>query len=87
MDTLHTFGCIVGLPVDIEPGDLKSALEAIPGNGQVTVSARYGDCRGYSYQINFLTTTGYQPPIQVRILVCKGQLNLVVSTSQLLHIS
>ncbi|XP_040210792.1 fibrocystin-L-like [Rana temporaria] len=56
---------ITGLPVDLDPINLKSALEAIPENGQVTVSARYGDCRGYSYQINFMTATGYQPPIQI----------------------
>nr|DBA24045.1 TPA: hypothetical protein GDO54_011748 [Pyxicephalus adspersus] len=53
------------LPADIAPLDLKYALETIPEIGQVTVSARYGDCRGYTWQIKFVTATGYQPVLQI----------------------
>ncbi|XP_018426208.1 PREDICTED: fibrocystin-L [Nanorana parkeri] len=56
---------VTGLPADIAQYDLKYALESIPEIGQVTVSARSGNCRGYSWQIKFLTATGYQPILQI----------------------
>ncbi|XP_040289774.1 fibrocystin-L-like [Bufo bufo] len=55
---------ISDLRVDISSVDLKYALETIPELGQVSIS-RYGNCRGYTSQIKFLTATGYQPLLQV----------------------
>ncbi|KAM5157489.1 fibrocystin-L [Mantella aurantiaca] len=56
---------VTDLPVDIAPLGLKYAIETIPEIGQVTVSGRYGDCRGYTWQITSVTATGYQPVLQI----------------------
>ncbi|XP_056378584.1 fibrocystin-L-like [Hyla sarda] len=56
---------IKNLPIDISAADLKYALEGIPELGQVSIPFRYGDCRGYTWQIKFLTAAGYQPLLQI----------------------
>ncbi|XP_077349351.1 fibrocystin-L [Lithobates pipiens] len=56
---------VTDLPVNISPMDLKSALEAIPENGQVTISSSSQQCRQNFWQITFVTATGYQPLIQI----------------------
>ncbi|XP_040210574.1 fibrocystin-L-like [Rana temporaria] len=56
---------IPDLPVNISPMDLKSALEAIPENGQITISSSYRECRQYYWQIKFVTAIGYHPLIQI----------------------
>ncbi|KAM4026998.1 fibrocystin-L isoform 2-T2 [Anomaloglossus baeobatrachus] len=53
------------LSVNISDTDLKYALQTIPEMGQVSIISRYGNCRGYSMYIKFLTATGYQPLLQV----------------------
>ncbi|XP_056378576.1 fibrocystin-L-like isoform X2 [Hyla sarda] len=53
------------LAVDSSTADLQYALEGIPELGQVSVLSRNGDCRGYTWQVKFLTAAGYQPLLQV----------------------
>ncbi|XP_069815730.1 fibrocystin-L-like [Dendropsophus ebraccatus] len=60
------------LAVDVLAADMKYALEGIPGVGQVSILSRYGDCRGYTWQIKFLTATGYQPLLQINNSTISG---------------
>ncbi|KAM3929151.1 fibrocystin-L-like [Leptodactylus fuscus] len=50
--------------VDSSESDLKYALQTIPEVGQVSIY-KYGSCRGYYWQIKFLTARGYQPLLQI----------------------
>ncbi|KAM3928399.1 fibrocystin-L-like [Leptodactylus fuscus] len=53
------------LRVDISDADLKYALQTIPELGQISIISSYGTCRGHTWQIKFLTATGYQPLLQI----------------------
>ncbi|XP_075681934.1 fibrocystin-L [Rhinoderma darwinii] len=72
------------LNVDISEVDLKYALETIPEIGQVSIMSRNGNCRGYTWQIKFLTATGYQPLLQVndsKVTGIKAAMSAVKLTS------
>ncbi|XP_053322520.1 fibrocystin-L [Spea bombifrons] len=56
---------IKGLKADISRTGLQYALQTIPELGQVSVSSRTGGCSGYTWQIKFLTASGYQPLLQI----------------------
>ncbi|XP_075128051.1 fibrocystin-L-like [Leptodactylus fuscus] len=49
---------------DISDVELKHLLQTIPEVGQISIR-KYGRCSGYTWQIKFLTATGYQPLLQV----------------------
>ncbi|XP_051791552.1 fibrocystin-L-like [Erpetoichthys calabaricus] len=55
---------IKNLPVNISAADLKYALVGIPGMGQVDVS-KWGDCRGYSWRVAWLSVPGKQPTLKI----------------------
>uniref|UniRef100_A0AAR2IPV4 Polycystic kidney and hepatic disease 1 (autosomal recessive)-like 1 n=1 Tax=Pygocentrus nattereri TaxID=42514 RepID=A0AAR2IPV4_PYGNA len=55
---------IFGLAVDISAKDLQYALQGIPDLGQLSVT-RTGDCKGYSWYIEWLTMPGSQPLLQI----------------------
>ncbi|XP_061110160.1 fibrocystin-L-like isoform X2 [Conger conger] len=55
---------IEGLAANISAADLQFALEGIPEVGQLQV-IRYGACTGYSWRLQFLTSPGAQPLIQI----------------------
>ncbi|KAK9957826.1 hypothetical protein ABG768_012036 [Culter alburnus] len=55
---------VEGLAVDISAADLQYALQGIPELGQLQVQ-RYGDCRGYSWNIQWLTIPGNQPLLKI----------------------
>ncbi|XP_051729222.1 fibrocystin-L-like [Ctenopharyngodon idella] len=55
---------VEGLAVDISAADLQYALQGIPELGQLQVQ-RYGDCRGYSWYIQWLTNPGNQPLLKI----------------------
>uniref|UniRef100_A0A8C4XEU0 PKHD1 like 1 n=1 Tax=Erpetoichthys calabaricus TaxID=27687 RepID=A0A8C4XEU0_ERPCA len=55
---------IKNLPVNISAADLKYALVGIPGMGQVDVS-KWGDCRGYSWRVTWLSVPGKQPTLKI----------------------
>jgi len=59
--------CIVfpGLAVDISAADLQYSLQGIPELGQLQVQ-KSGDCRGYSWYIQWLTIPGNQPLLKAR---------------------
>ncbi|XP_051526679.1 fibrocystin-L-like [Myxocyprinus asiaticus] len=62
---------VKGLPVDISDADLQYALQGIPELGQLQVQ-RFGDCRGYSWNIQWLTIPGNQPLIQINASAVVG---------------
>ncbi|XP_073714530.1 fibrocystin-L [Misgurnus anguillicaudatus] len=55
---------VEGLPVDINAVDLKYALQRIPELGQLDVQ-RSGDCRGYRWDIWWLSIAGNQPLLEI----------------------
>nr|XP_055075128.1 fibrocystin-L-like [Misgurnus anguillicaudatus] len=55
---------VEGLPVDINAVDLKYALQRIPELGQLDVQ-RSGDCRGYRWDIRWLSVAGNQPLLEI----------------------
>ncbi|CAM4636768.1 unnamed protein product [Leuciscus chuanchicus] len=55
---------VEGLAVDISAADLQYALQGIPELGQLQVQ-RSGDCRGYSWYIQWLTIPGNQPLLKI----------------------
>ncbi|XP_036421459.1 fibrocystin-L-like [Colossoma macropomum] len=55
---------VEGLAVDISAKDLQYALQGIPKMGQLSVT-RTGDCKGYSWDIEWLTMPGSQPLLQI----------------------
>nr|XP_055075127.1 fibrocystin-L-like [Misgurnus anguillicaudatus] len=55
---------VTGLPVDISAADLQFALQGIPELGQLDVQ-RSGDCRGYRWDIRWLTVPGNQPLLEI----------------------
>ncbi|KAK2836335.1 hypothetical protein Q7C36_014204 [Tachysurus vachellii] len=52
------------LPVDISANDLKYALQGIPDLGMLSVNSTR-DCKGYLWEINWLTIPGNQPLLQI----------------------
>ncbi|RXN34425.1 fibrocystin-L isoform X1 [Labeo rohita] len=56
---------VEGLAVDISAADLRYALQGIPELGQLQVD-RYGDCKGYYWNIQWLTMPGNQPLLKAR---------------------
>ncbi|KAI7798962.1 putative fibrocystin-L [Triplophysa rosa] len=55
---------VEGLPVNISDVDLQYALQGIPELGQLEVH-RNGDCRGYTWDIHWLTVPGNQPLLEI----------------------
>ncbi|XP_043073568.1 PKHD1 like 1, tandem duplicate 1 [Puntigrus tetrazona] len=55
---------VEGLAVDVSAADLQYALQGIPELGQLQVQ-RSGDCRGYSWNIQWLTMPGNQPLLKI----------------------
>nr|XP_055075131.1 fibrocystin-L-like [Misgurnus anguillicaudatus] len=55
---------VKGLPVNISAADLQFALQGIPELGQLNVQ-RSGDCKGYSWDIWWLTVPGNQPLLEI----------------------
>ncbi|XP_065144791.1 fibrocystin-L-like [Paramisgurnus dabryanus] len=55
---------VEGLPIDISAADLKYALQRIPELGQLDVE-RSGDCRGYRWDIRWLSIAGNQPLLEI----------------------
>ncbi|XP_056106663.1 fibrocystin-L-like [Rhinichthys klamathensis goyatoka] len=55
---------VEGLAVDISAADLQYSLQGIPELGQLQVQ-RSGDCRGYSWYIQWLTIPGNQPLLKI----------------------
>ncbi|XP_051729532.1 LOW QUALITY PROTEIN: fibrocystin-L-like [Ctenopharyngodon idella] len=55
---------VEGLAVDISAADLQYTLQGIPELGQLQVQ-RSGDCRGYSWNIQWLTIPGNQPLLKI----------------------
>ncbi|XP_057211103.1 fibrocystin-L-like [Triplophysa rosa] len=55
---------VEGLPVNISDVNLQYALQGIPELGQLEVQ-RYGDCRGYTWDIHWLTVPGNQPLLEI----------------------
>ncbi|XP_026145815.1 PKHD1 like 1, tandem duplicate 1 isoform X2 [Carassius auratus] len=55
---------VEGLAVDISEADLQYALQGIPELGQLQVQ-RSGDCRGYRWNIQWLTMPGNQPLLKI----------------------
>ncbi|KAL7883851.1 hypothetical protein SRHO_G00015090 [Serrasalmus rhombeus] len=63
--SVESFGQRVeGLAVDISAKDLQYALQGIPDLGQLSVT-RTGDCKGYSWNIEWLSMPGSQPLLQI----------------------
>ncbi|KAL6460366.1 hypothetical protein MHYP_G00303320 [Metynnis hypsauchen] len=63
--SVESFGqSVEGLAVDISAKDLQYALQGIPELGQLSVT-RAGDCKGYSWNIEWLTMPGNQPLLQI----------------------
>ncbi|MCJ8746157.1 hypothetical protein PDJAM_G00138700 [Pangasius djambal] len=59
------FGRMVkDLSVDISADDLKYALQGIPDLGLLSVNST-ADCKGYLWEINWLTMPGNQPLLQI----------------------
>ncbi|KAG7317211.1 hypothetical protein KOW79_019509 [Hemibagrus wyckioides] len=52
------------LPVNISADNLKYALQGIPELGMLSVTST-GNCKGYLWEINWLTIPGNQPLLQV----------------------
>ncbi|KAK3532561.1 hypothetical protein QTP86_024146, partial [Hemibagrus guttatus] len=52
------------LPVNISADDLKYALQGIPELGMLSVNSTR-DCKGYLWEINWLTMPGNQPLLQI----------------------
>lgn len=61
----HLSTCVVDLSVDVSADDLKYALQAIPDLGLLSVNST-ADCKGYLWEINWLTIPGNQPLLQVQ---------------------
>ncbi|KAG8441692.1 hypothetical protein GDO86_010757 [Hymenochirus boettgeri] len=61
------------LLVNMSNTDLQYALQTIPELGQVSVSSETRSCDGYSWQVKFQTTTGYQPLLQINDSMVTGQ--------------
>lgn len=59
------YPCVLDLPVDISADDLKYALQGIPDLGVLSVNSTR-DCKGYLWEINWLTIPGNQPLLQVK---------------------
>ncbi|KAK2887447.1 hypothetical protein Q8A67_015675 [Cirrhinus molitorella] len=55
---------VEGLAVDISAADLQYALQGIPELGQLQVE-RYGNYRGYYWNIQWLTMPGNQPLLKI----------------------
>ncbi|ROL45843.1 Fibrocystin-L [Anabarilius grahami] len=55
---------VEGLAVNISAADLQYTLQGIPELGQLQVQ-RSGDCRGYSWNIQWLTIPGNQPLLKI----------------------
>ncbi|XP_065139309.1 fibrocystin-L-like [Paramisgurnus dabryanus] len=55
---------VEGLPVNISAVDLQFALQGIPELGQLNVQ-KFGDCKGYTWDIRWLTVPGNQPLLEI----------------------
>ncbi|TSK31508.1 Fibrocystin-L [Bagarius yarrelli] len=63
--SVEIFGQTVkDLPVDISADNLKYALQSIPELGLLSVNSK-DDCKGYAWEINWLTKAGKQPLLQI----------------------
>ncbi|XP_053349466.1 PKHD1 like 1, tandem duplicate 1 [Clarias gariepinus] len=63
--SVEIFGQIVkDLPVSISADDLKYALQGIPDLGLLSVNST-ADCKGYLWEIQWLTLPGNQPLLQI----------------------
>ncbi|KAF5901267.1 fibrocystin-L isoform X1, partial [Clarias magur] len=63
--SVEIFGQIVkDLPVNISADDLKYALQGIPDLGLLSVNST-ADCKGYLWEIKWLTLPGNQPLLQI----------------------
>nr|XP_055075552.1 fibrocystin-L-like [Misgurnus anguillicaudatus] len=63
-DVLVSGQRIEGLPVDISAVDLQYALQRISELGQLEV-VKSGDCRGYTWDIRWVSVAGNQPLLEI----------------------
>ncbi|KAG8441696.1 hypothetical protein GDO86_010760 [Hymenochirus boettgeri] len=61
------------LMVNILNADLQYTLQTVLELGQVSVSSEIRSCAGYSWQVKFLTATGYQPLLQINDSLVTGR--------------